>query len=72
MPSQSCIVLGITHEEGYQLHPFSTKAWSFQGRALQQELRDTKAGKHVLRLFKEQRYFGSPLPKKKSTLLGLW
>ncbi|KAE9367198.1 hypothetical protein N431DRAFT_472205 [Stipitochalara longipes BDJ] len=68
----SFVVLGITHEEGYQLHGFSSKTWSSQGQALQQELRATKAGQHVLRLFKEQRYFGAPLPKQKRSLLGLW
>ncbi|PMD50979.1 uncharacterized protein K444DRAFT_620163 [Hyaloscypha bicolor E] len=68
----SFIVLGITHEEGYQLHEFPSNGWSSQARAFQQELRATKAGQHVLRLFKEERYFGTPLPRQKRTVLGLW
>jgi len=65
-------ILGITHQEGYQLYSLPSKAWSSQGRAFQQELRATKAGQHVLRLYKEERYFGTSLPLQKKTLFGLW
>jgi len=65
-------ILGITHKEGYQLHSVPSSAWSSQAKGFQQELRNTKAGQHVLRLFKEERYFGTPLPSQKRTRLGLW
>jgi len=65
-------VLGITHQEGYQLSSLPAGAWSPQGRAFQQELRATKAGQHVLRLFKEERHFGTASPRRKKDLLGLW
>jgi len=65
-------VLGITHQEGYQLHSFPSYAWSSQGKAFQQELRATMAGQHILLLFKEERYFGAPLPPRKRAWLGLW
>jgi glutathione S-transferase len=54
------------------MYSLASSAWSSQGKAFQQELRATKAGQHVLRLFKEERYFGAALPQQKKTLLGLW
>ncbi|RFU25464.1 hypothetical protein B7463_g10870, partial [Scytalidium lignicola] len=70
--AHSSLFLGITHQEGFQQYPLCSYAYSSEAKALQKELRDTKAGQHVLRLFKEERYFGTPLPRRKRSLLGLW
>lgn len=64
--------LRITHQEGFQQYPLSSLGTSSIGKAFQQELRATKAGQHVLRLYKEERYFESYLPRQKKTLVGLW
>ncbi|KAK5000580.1 hypothetical protein LTR66_000599 [Elasticomyces elasticus] len=65
-------VLHISHEEGYQQYPPGSKTISSEGRAFMTELRATRAGQHVLRLFKEERDCGSLLPRQRKTVLRLW
>jgi glutathione S-transferase len=54
------------------MYPPSSFANSPEGKAFKLELRATKAGQHVLRLFKEERFFGTPLPQQRRALFGLW
>jgi hypothetical protein len=48
---QAYPVMGITHKEGFTYWPSFTRS----ARLLHAELRATKAGQHVLRLFAEKK-----------------
>jgi len=47
--------MGITHKEGYTYWPLAERCFTRSARLLNAELRVTKAGQHVLRLFAEKK-----------------
>jgi hypothetical protein len=52
---QAYPVMGITHKEGFTYWPLTKRCFTRSARLLNAELRATKAGQHVLRLFEEKK-----------------
>ena len=52
---QAYPVMGITHKEGFTYRPLAKRCFTRSAGLLNAELRATKAGQHVLRLFAEKK-----------------
>lgn len=71
--TQSYPMLSITHAEGFQEHSMPPSVNSADAIKLREELRATPAGKHVVRLFAEERCVGAAPPRRKVySFFGLW
>jgi hypothetical protein len=62
---QAYPVIGITHKEGFTYCPLTERCFTRGARLLNAELRATRAGQHVLRLFAEK---GGRIGKNKNLM----